>query len=444
MSDEPDLETEIESATNLAVTLGWVAGAVAIAYVLGIVLSWVVRRIGGRSDLIRDLSSLTRAPVRATLMVIGAFIAVNRTADEEERWRGWVDQLLLIVLIATLAWLAIRVILVLERRFMKRYGGGDTELPEADRHRRRMRTQIVVLRRLAIAIVVILAVAAALMTFPTFADLGATLFASAGVMSIVAGLAAQTSLGAVFAGMQIAFSDAIRVGDVVVVEGEWGRIEEITLTYVVVQVWDDRRLVLPSTYFTTKPFENWTRRQTELLGTVELSVDFSVPIAEMRAELDRQLAATDLWDGRVGGLSVTEATGSSMTVRVLVSAQDSGLLWDLRVTIREGMVTWLQQFDRGGLPRLRIETSSESERNARDAKAARRSAPVPGEGRTPPAARGCSPGRTATRTGVRCSPGRAMRCWPNVPGRTRRVASSPPPMRSGRGCDAGGPRARAD
>ncbi|PFG21321.1 mechanosensitive ion channel family protein [Serinibacter salmoneus] len=384
MSDEPDLETEIESATNLAVTLGWVAGAVAIAYVLGIVLSWVVRRIGGRSDLIRDLSSLTRAPVRATLMVIGAFIAVNRTADEEERWRGWVDQLLLIVLIATLAWLAIRVILVLERRFMKRYGGGDTELPEADRHRRRMRTQIVVLRRLAIAIVVILAVAAALMTFPTFADLGATLFASAGVMSIVAGLAAQTSLGAVFAGMQIAFSDAIRVGDVVVVEGEWGRIEEITLTYVVVQVWDDRRLVLPSTYFTTKPFENWTRRQTELLGTVELSVDFSVPIAEMRAELDRQLAATDLWDGRVGGLSVTEATGSSMTVRVLVSAQDSGLLWDLRVTIREGMVTWLQQFDRGGLPRLRIETSSESERNARDAKAARRSAPVPGEGENAP------------------------------------------------------------
>ncbi len=146
------------------------------------------------------------------------------------------------------------------------------------------------------------------MTFPSFSDIGKTLFASAGVLSVVAGLAAQTSLGAAFAGIQIAFSNAIRVGDVVVLEDEWGRIEEITLTYVVIHLWDERRLVLPSTYFTTKPFQNWTRNATELLGTAEVDVDFTVGFETMRAELDRLLRENPLWDGRVGVLQVTDAS----------------------------------------------------------------------------------------------------------------------------------------
>lgn len=174
-------------------------------------------------------------------------------------------------------------------------------------------------------------------------NIGTTLFASAGVLSVVAGLAAQTSLGAVFAGLQIAFSGAIRVGDVVVLEDEWGHIEEITLTYVVVRIWDQWRLVLPSTYFTTQPFENWTRNATEIMGTVEFDVDFTVPLHEMRAELDRLLGESELWDGRRGVVQVTDAVGGCARVRMLVSAPDSGALFDLRCAVREGMLDWLQR-----------------------------------------------------------------------------------------------------
>ena len=196
-------------------------------------------------------------------------------------WRGWLDHTLQILLIAALTWLLASLVLVAERRAIARYGGGDVEIVDDDRQWRRIRTQVTVLRRLAMALVIVLGGAAILMTFPTFSDIGTTVFASAGVLSVVAGLAAQTSLGAVFAGMQIAFSGAIRVGDVVQLENGqwWGRIEEITLSYVVVRLWDERRLVLPCTYFTTEPFENWTRSATEIMGAVEFDVDFSVPFA---------------------------------------------------------------------------------------------------------------------------------------------------------------------
>jgi hypothetical protein len=177
--------------------------------------------------------------------------------------------------------------------------------------------------------------------------------ASAGVISIVAGLAAQTSLVNVFAGMQLAFTDAIRVDDVVVVQKEWGRIEEITLTYVVVHIWDDRRLILPSTYFTTTPFENWTRRQSEVMGTVEFDLDWRGPVEDMRAELRNVLAGTNLWDERVGVLQITEATGGFVRVRILVSAADSAALFDLRCLIREAMVTFLQQGHPEALPQQR-------------------------------------------------------------------------------------------
>ena len=234
--------------------------------------------------------------------------------------------------------------LVAERRAISRYGGGDVEIVDEDRQWRRIRTQVTVLRRLAMALVMILGGAAILMTFPRFSDIGTTVFASAGVLSVVAGLAAQTSLGAVFAGMQIAFSGAIRVGDVVELEkGQWwGRIEEITLSYVVVRLWDERRLVLPCTYFTTEPFENWTRSATEIMGAVEFDVDFSVPFADMRAELDRLLAESELWDGRRGVLQVTDAVGGMVRVRIVVSAPNAGALFDLRCAVREGMVNWVQ------------------------------------------------------------------------------------------------------
>jgi small-conductance mechanosensitive channel len=339
----PD-EQELESATNLAVTLSWVAGAVVAAYLLGVVLTWVLGHGARRSQLVKDIEVCIRLPLRAMLMVIAATIAVQRTADEADAWRGWVDHTLVILLIATVTWLVTGLVRVGERRAISRFGGGDAEMTDADRQRRRVRTQVTVLRRVAIVIVVLLGLAAILMTFPSFSNIGTTLFASAGVLSVVAGLAAQTTLGSVFAGLQIAFSAAIRVGDIVVVEDQWGRVEEITLTCVVLRLWDERRLVLPCTYFTTTPFENWTRNATEIMGTVEFDVDFAVPFDDMRAELDRLLAESDLWDGRRGVLQVTDAVGGCVRVRMLVSAPNASALFDLRCAVREGMVDWVPTY----------------------------------------------------------------------------------------------------
>ena len=352
---------EIASATDLASTAAWVAGAVLVAYFLGVALSWLLHRLGRRSQVLHDIADLTRRPVRGTLMIIAAGAAVQRTAAPDAGWRGWTDHLLLIALIAALTWLVASFVRVAERQVLTRFAAsGDSGLTDADRHRRKIMTQVTTLRRLAVAIVVVLGGAAVMMTFPSFSDIGRTLFASAGVLSVVAGLAAQTSLGSVFAGIQIAFSGAIRVGDVVVLEDEWGRIEEITLTYVVVRVWDERRLVLPCTYFTTKPFQNWTRHATELMGTAELDVDFTVSFEGMRAELDRILQANPKWDGRVGVLQVTDAVDGVVRVRMLVSASNAGALFDLRCDVREGMVQWLQHTSPGALPRRRLEHQSGS------------------------------------------------------------------------------------
>ena len=363
--------TSLESATHFATDAAWIAGAVAIAYAVGLAVTWLLQRLGRRSLLIHDTAVLTRMPLRATLVLIAASTAVRRTVDIGASWRGWVDHALVIALIACFTWMLARLVRVAERQVITRFAGGDEGLTDADRHRRKIKTQVLTLRRIAVAIVVLLGGAAALMTFPSFSDIGKTLFASAGVLTVVAGLAAQTSLGSVFAGVQIAFSDAIRVGDVVVLEDEWGRIEEITLTYVVVRLWDERRLVLPCTYFTNTPFQNWTRNATELLGTAELDVDFTVPFDAMRAEMDRLLRANPKWDGRAGVLQVTDAVDGLVRVRMLVSAKDAGQLFDLRCDIREGMVSWLQRTNPGALPRRRIEHESSADREMQGEAAAR-------------------------------------------------------------------------
>ncbi len=355
-------EVTFAPATHLATAAAWVAGSVGLAYALGLSLSWLLLRLGRRSRVLHDVADLTRRPLRATLVVIAASAAVRRVSDGQAGWRGWLDHTLVIALIGTVTWLVASLLVVAERQVIDRFAGGDTGLTDADRHRRKIRTQVTTLRRLAVAVVVVLGAAAALMTFPSFSDIGKTVFASAGVLTVVAGLAAQTSLGSVFAGIQIAFSDAIRVGDVVVLEEEWGRIEEITLTYVVVHLWDERRLVLPCTYFTTTPFQNWTRNATQLLGTAELDVDFTVPFDAMRAELDRLLRANEKWDGRVGVLQVTDAVEGVVRVRMLVSASNAAQLFDLRCDVREGMVAWLQRTNPGALPCRRIEHQTSTDR----------------------------------------------------------------------------------
>lgn len=343
--------TTVEATASLAVTLAWAAAAALVAFFLATVISVLVRRIGRRSALARELSLRMRRPTRALLMVVGVWIAFARSAHADEPWFDVVQHILMIATMITVAWTIGAAAFVVEERALARFTVHDAD----DRRARRARTQITVVRRLTVAAIVICTVAAVLLTFPGARTAGASLLASAGLLSIVAGLAAQSSLANAFAGMQIAFTDAIRVDDVVVLEGQFGRIEEITLTYVVVHVWDDRRIILPCTYFTATPFENWTRRAADLLGTVEIDVDFRVPLGPLREELDRLLDESSLWDRRTGVLQVTDAVGGVVRLRALVSAPDAPTLWDLRCYVREGLVDWLQREAPAGLPRTRFE-----------------------------------------------------------------------------------------
>ncbi|MBO1753176.1 mechanosensitive ion channel [Actinotalea sp. BY-33] len=334
-----------------------VAAALVVALVLAEVIAAVVRAAGRRTWLAENLSRRARQPLRAVLVVSASWVAIRLVTrlptetDPGAAWRPAVEHALLIALIASLAWLVGALAFVAEDAALARYR---TDVAD-NRHARRVRTQVSILRRLTVAALVLCAIAASLLTFEGARVAGAGLLASAGVLSVVAGLAAQSSLANLFAGLQLAFTDAIRVDDVVVVEGEWGRIEEITLTYVVVHLWDDRRLILPSTWFTSTPFQNWTRRAADLLGTVELDLDWTVPVDEMRIELTRLLEASGLWDHRVGILQVTEATGGLVRVRALASAADAPTLFDLRCYVREGLVVWLQGNHLGALPRTRLE-----------------------------------------------------------------------------------------
>ncbi|WP_370874570.1 mechanosensitive ion channel family protein [Pseudarthrobacter defluvii] len=332
--------------------------AMALAVVAGLTLSWLLRKIvlklNRKRPELQATSRVARQPLRLALCLVSVRTALGLTAGSES-WHAGVDHLLLIALIAAVAWLVIAVLLIVEAVVLNRHSVNVAD----NRRARRLRTQLILARRIAVALVVVLAAGTAMLTFPAIQAFGAGLLASAGVISIVAGLAAQTSLVNVFAGMQLAFTDAIRVDDVVVVQKEWGRIEEITLTYVVVHLWDDRRLILPSTYFTTTPFENWTRRQSEVMGTVELDLDWRAPVEDMRTELRRVLAGTELWDERVGVLQITDATGGFVRARILVSAADSAALFDLRCLVRETMVTFLQQSHPEALPHQRWEQAAD-------------------------------------------------------------------------------------
>jgi small-conductance mechanosensitive channel len=339
--------------SGAAVVLG-VAIALIVALVLAEVLAAITRAAGRRTWLADNLSRRARRPLRTVLVVVLVWIAlIVATPVPRPGWMTWVQHALQIALILAGAWLIGALAFVGEDAALARYRveGND------DRHVRRVRTQISVARRLTVLVLVVAAIAGALLTFKEARTVGAGLLASAGLVSVIAGLAAQTSLSNVFAGMQLAFTDAIRLDDVVVVDGVWGRIEEITMTYVVVHVWDDRRLILPSTYFATTPFENWTRRAADLLGTVELDVDWTVPVGRMRAELMRLLQASELWDHRVGVLQVTDAVDGRVRVRALASAADAPTLWDLRCAVREGLVAWLQREHPEALPRTRWESA---------------------------------------------------------------------------------------
>ncbi|MCU1544019.1 MAG: mechanosensitive ion channel family protein [Microbacteriaceae bacterium] len=331
-----------------------VAAAVALALLAALLVAAVTRLIvhtaTRRRDWPRALTNKARHPYRLLLAVMAAWVAINLTLIDAG-WLGFLNHLFLIAAIATGAWFVGAIVGFALGQAMGRYR---TDVPD-NRVARRVQTQLAIVRRLVYVVIVVLAIGSIMLTFPGVQAVGASVLASAGIVSIVAGLAAQSTLANVFAGVQLAFSDAIRVDDVVIAEGEWGRIEEITLTYVVVHIWDDRRMVLPSTYFTSTPFENWTRSSSELLGSVEMDLDWRVSLAAMRAELERILARTTIWDGRASVLQVTDATGGFVRVRILVTAVDAPTLFDLRCFIREEMVDWLQSQDAGALPRQRVQ-----------------------------------------------------------------------------------------
>jgi small-conductance mechanosensitive channel len=263
---------------------------------------------------------------------------------------GW-RHVLTLALIGTGAWLVVGVLHAIERTAMTRF-----RVDQADNLRaRRVQTQLTLVRRFTTAIIAVLALGAMLMTFPAARAAGTSLLASAGIIGAIAALAAQSLLSNVFAGLQMAFSDTVRLDDVVIVEGQWGHVEEITLTYLVVRLWDDRRLVMPTSYFMSKPYENWTRTGAALLGVVELDIDWSVDVDAMRDELTDILTKSELWDGRDNVLQVTDATNALVRVRALVSAKDASTLWELRCHVRERLVNWVQQHEPDSRPRIRAD-----------------------------------------------------------------------------------------
>ena len=255
-----------------------------------------------------------------------------------------------IVFILSFSLTLIMAIKVLKVAFLKNF-----DLSEEDNlTSRKVYTQINILEKVLIFIIILFAIGFVLLSFEGIRKIGIGLFASAGVAGIIIGLSAQKMVGTLLAGIQIAITQPFRIDDAVVVEGEWGWIEEINLTYVVVRIWDKRRLVLPTTYFLEKPFQNWTRNSAEIVGTVFLYTDYGVSFQALREELTRLLHETDMWDGDANVLQVTEAKEHSVEIRILVSAKNSPTAWDLRVHIREKMIEFIQQNYPDSLPRTRV------------------------------------------------------------------------------------------
>ena len=346
-------------ATTIDLTLlilGPIVGAF-VGIVVSVLLSALARRALSKAATASSILARVRRPGHFTFAAWGAWagLGIALINPHLSEWNGtsittFLMHVLLIVALACLTWMAYAAAWVFEDAAKARQ--------DSDQGRsRRFETQAQVLRRLTQSIVVVVGAVAIIGTFEVARQAMTTVLASAGVISVIAGLAAQQTLGNVFAGLQLAFTDAIRVGDVVVAgdKHETGSVEEITLSYVVVRIWDERRLIIPSRYFTQTPFENWTRRAAAQLGTVELKLDWSAPMTLIRTKVEQLLTATDLWDGRTWGVQITDSDEYTVTVRVLVSAKNSGHLSDLRAYIREQLISWIVTEEPWARPAQRIE-----------------------------------------------------------------------------------------
>jgi small-conductance mechanosensitive channel len=341
-----------------------IAGIVLLALIAHVLLIKVVSRIAKKIPNILESSLIrhSREPLRwfivlIVLMIVMPFLKIAPQPYEI------VMKILSSAFIAAMAWLLMRIVLVMEDHILNRF---DIEARD-NLQARKVHTQVQFIGRLANVIIALIAFAVILMRFERVQEFGTSILASAGIVGIVVGFAAQRTIGTLFAGMQIAWTQPIRIDDVVIVENEWGRIEEITLTYVVVRIWDQRRLVLPITYFVEKPFQNWTRISAEILGTVYLYVDYTVPVQAIRDELQKILDNSELWDRRACVLQVTNSSEKTVELRALMSASDASNAWSLRCEVREKLIAFVQKNYPNALPRLRTELSHVPTDNTKEA-----------------------------------------------------------------------------
>ena len=340
------------SFVELFVGLALLAAAVAAALVTHGVIVKLLRKVSARTSAAVDDVLIARlaAPSRA-LLVLFAILTTLSALPLQPLLSAGIRRLTGLALIATFGWL-----LASAAGAAKNIIDARNDIGAKDNLRaRQIRTRTSILHRIALALIGLLTGCLMLMTFPSVRHVGLTLFASAGIAGLVIGAAAQPALKNLIAGIQLAFTEPIRLDDVVIIDGEWGRIEEIRLTYVVVRIWDERRLVVPVSRFLEAPFQNWTRHTSDILGTAFFYLDYSVPVERLRTKLREIVEASPLWDGRVCGLQVTDLKERTVEVRALVSAADAGKAFDLRCEVRERMIAFLHDEFPAALPRLRAD-----------------------------------------------------------------------------------------
>jgi len=346
--------------------VGILAGAVIIGLALHYILFQTVIRLTKHTSvaLYEALNKHSRRPSRVIFLLLAVYLSLTFT-EIAPKVSGIIDKVFVVLLIISVAWFFVKLTSMIENLVLSKY-----EVDEKDNlQARKIYTQVRIIRKILVVIIIIVAISTVLMSFKQFRQLGTGILASAGLAGIIIGFAAQRTLSNLLAGIQIAITQPIRIDDVVIVENEWGKIEEITLTYVVVRIWDLRRLILPISYFIEKPFQNWTRLSADLLGTVYLYVDYTVPVEEIRKELHRILQNSQ-WDGRVWGLQVTDTTERTMQLRALMSAPDASIAWNLRCEVREKLVEFIQQKYPNALPKIRAELheNNPSKKSAEDQK----------------------------------------------------------------------------
>jgi small-conductance mechanosensitive channel len=333
------------------------AAVVAVfAYRIGTAL---VRRIARGHPFVTTATEVAYNAGRVCLILFLVRLVLTGAPDNTPGLTS-ISYLTSVALILALTWFLMRCVKSISVTIVKLHPYDIADNLKA----RRVLTQTRVLSRSAYFLIALLGLSFVLLTLPGARQFGASLLASAGVAGIVAGIAAKPVLGNFFAGLQIAFSQPIRLDDVLIVKGEWGRVEEITGTFVVVKIWDERRMIVPLQWFIENPFENWTHTSATILGTVFLWLDYSVPTQEVRAEFERVCKTLPLWDKRVCVMHVTDADQRCMQVRLLVSAIDSGSAFDLRCQIREHMIAYIAENYPQALPRLRAEVESRNDPDA--------------------------------------------------------------------------------